>query len=320
MYTLLSIENPLPAQFPTFYRDGFLFLQPRHLLQQPCRPLQYFALINAKTGLADARCAVFRRDGWVVSPCAASFGSIEFSEEVPDEALDRLIDALVTYSKKLLLPDKKLPDHGIRLVNYPDFYLPNQARRLRKRFLAKGFVVAYEELNQHVPVTSGPFIDQLHAAERRRLRKCQQAGFTTSIWENPDSDELIAFIQKARIRKRLPITIQSKDLASLLANFSDFCPVFAVRNNHQLIAVCLGIRITADILYYFLPADHEDYQPFSPSVLLIEALYKHCQQHGISLLDLGISTSKGVRNEGLIRFKRQLGALETPKFVYEMRF
>ncbi|GAB3340305.1 hypothetical protein GCM10027299_53610 [Larkinella ripae] len=320
MYKIFHAENPLPEQFPPVYRDGFLFLQARHLLQQPCRPLHYFALIHPKTGRADAHCAVFIRDGWAVSPCAASFGSIEFSEEVPDEAVDRLIDAIVTCSKKLLLSDKKLLDSGIRLVNYPDFYLPNQAQRLRKLLLAKGFTVAQEELNQHIPVTDRPFIDLLDAPERRRLRKCRQAGFTPQIWQNPDSDELMEFVQKARIRKNLPITIQSKDLASILANFEDLYPVFEVRDGSQLIAVCLGIWITSEILYYFLPADHEDYQSFSPSVLLIESLYHHCQQNRISWLDLGISTSRGVRNEGLIRFKRQLGAVESPKFVYELRF
>lgn len=320
MYALFHVENPLPEQFPAFYRDGFLFLQPRHLLNQPCRPLHYFALINSETGFADARCAVFVRDGWAVSPCAASFGSVEFKEDVPDEEINRLIDELVTHSKKLLASGNHLPVRGIRLVNYPDIYLPNQAYRLQKLLLARGFTVAHEELNQHISVTSLSFTEHLHAPERRRLRKCEKAGFTAQICEKPDVDELIAFIEKARIRKRLPITIQSKDLANLLANFSDFCPVFTVRDNNQLIAFCLGIRITSDILYYFLPADHEDYQQFSPSVMLIDSLYNYCQQQQISLLDLGISTSKSIRNEGLIRFKKQLGAVESSKFIFEKVF
>ncbi|MFD1145243.1 GNAT family N-acetyltransferase [Larkinella insperata] len=320
MYTLLSLENPLPEQFPSFYRDGFLFLQARHLLHQPCRPLHYLALINTETGLADARCAVYIRDGWVVSPCTASFGSVEFSENVPDAAVGQLLEAVVMSSKKLLYADNKLPDSGIRLVNYPDFYSPNQAQRLRRLLLKAGFTVCYEELNQHVLVDSRPFAEQIQPAQRRRLRKCQQAGFTTQIWDKPDVDKLFTLIQKARHRKGLPVTIQSKDLASLLSNFRDVCPVFTVQNGEELVAACIGIRVTPDILYYFLPADHEDYQQFSPSVLLIESLYAYCQQHGMPWLDLGISTSRGVRNEGLIRFKRQLGAIETSKFIYEMRF
>ncbi|MFC5409434.1 GNAT family N-acetyltransferase [Larkinella bovis] len=313
MYEILHVENPLPSQLPRFYRDGFLFLQARHLLNQPCRPLHYFALINVKTGWADAHCAIFIRDHQAVSPGAASFGSVEFADDVPDADLHRLVTAVVTYCQQV-------PVQGIRLVNYPDCYAVSAAHRLRVVLLTAGFVVEYEELNQHLPVSSQPFAENLHAAERRRLRKCQQAGFTTQIWENPDSDALFAFIRKARIRKALPLTMDSGTLAGLLTTFGDVCPVFTVRNHHQLIAACLGIRVTPDILYYFLPADHEEYLSFSPSVLLIESLYSYCQQHHISLLDLGISTSKGIPNEGLIRFKKHLGAVESPKFIFGMRF
>lgn len=313
MYEILHLENPLPEQFPPFCRDGFLFLQTRHLLNQPGRPLHYFALIHTETGRADARCAVFIRDNWAVSPGAASFGSIEFSEDLPNSELRRLIDVIVTYGKQL-------PVQGLRIVNYPDCYLPTDAERLRHVLLDTGFSVKYEELNQHLPVSNRPFVELIHSAERRRLRKCQQAGFTTQIWNEPDADALFAFIQKARLRKNLPLSMNSKELANLLGNFGNVCPVFTVLDGDRLIAVCLGIRVTDDILYYFLPADHEDYQQFSPSVMLVESLYSYCQQQQISLLDLGISTSRSVRNEGLIQFKKRLGTVESAKFVFEMRF
>ncbi|WP_171062753.1 GNAT family N-acetyltransferase [Larkinella sp. C7] len=313
MYELLQVENPLPEQIPPFCQDGFLFLQARHLLNQPDRPLHYFALLDPKTGRADARCAFFIRDDWAISPSAASFGSIEFSDELPDEELARLVDDVVTTSKKLLV-------QGIRIVNYPDCYLPVHCQRLRAVLLDAGFAVKYEELNQHLTVSARSFTEHLHATERRRLRKCRQAGFTTHIRENPDAETLFAFIRKARLRKNLPLSMSSKELANLLTNFGGVCPVFTVCDGDQLIAACLGIRVSPTVLYYFLPADHEDYQQFSPSVMLVENLYTYCQQHQIPLLDLGISTSHGIRNEGLIRFKHQLGAVESAKLVFEMRF
>ncbi|MGA0555713.1 GNAT family N-acetyltransferase [Larkinella sp. VNQ87] len=313
MYDLFHVENPLPEQIPPFSDDGFLFLQARHLLNQPCRPLHYFALLDSKTGQAVARCSLFVRDGWTISPCAASFGSLEFLKTIPNSALDRLLNYIIISSKNLLVT-------GIRLVNYPDCYAPRQAARLRSLLLKAGFLVKYEELNQHRSVDERSFEEALHANERRRLRKCHQAGFTTQIWEKPDVDELFTFIQQARWRKKLPLSITRDGLANLLENFGDVCPVFTVLDQGQLIASCLGIRVRADILYYFLPADHEDYQAHSPSVLLVESLYAYCQQHGISLLDLGISTSQTVRNEGLIRFKRNLGASESLKLVFEKRF
>ncbi|WP_170299086.1 GNAT family N-acetyltransferase [Larkinella terrae] len=313
MYEILHLENPLPEKFPPFCRDGFLFLQARHLLNQSCRPLHYFALVDSETGRADARFALFIRDDWAVSPCAASFGSVEFSEDLPDEELRRFVGEVITYSKKL-------PVQGLRIVNYPNCYLPTDSERLHAILLDTGFAVKYEELNQHLIVSIRSFTEQLHNAERRRLRKCQQAGFTTRVWTNPDVDELFGLVRKARLRKNLPLSMNSKELANLVSNFKSDCPVFTVWNGDLLIAACLGIRVTEDILYYFLPADHEDYQNFSPSVMLVESLYSYCQFERISLLDLGISTSQAVRNEGLIQFKKRLGAVESPKFVFEMRF
>ncbi|GAB3252871.1 hypothetical protein GCM10027347_12300 [Larkinella harenae] len=271
------------------------------------------ALIHPETSLADAHCAFYVRNDWAVSPCAASFGSVEFSDKVSDEDLHQLVDQLIIHSKKLLVT-------GLRIVTYPDCYAPDRASRIHKIFQTAGFAVAYEELNQHISVDNRSFSERLQDAERRRLQKCQRAGFSAQIWEQPDVAVLADFVQKARIRKNRPLSMQSKELANLLQTFGDVCTVFTVRDGEKLIAACVGIRVSDDILYYFLPADHEDYQQFSPSVLLIESMYAYCQEQQIALLDLGISTSGGVRNEGLIRFKRHLGALESSKFVYEMRF
>lgn len=312
MYEFFHRINPALETIPPFYEDGFLFLQTPYLLDQPCRLLHYFALINSQTGQSEARCAVFIRDGWAVSPCATSFGSVEFSETLPIEELAYLIDAIGRQCENEGV-------RGIRMVSYPDCYAPDQARRLREALLSAGFSVKYEEFNQHLTVSDQPFVTHLHAAERRRLRKCQQAGFTSGPWLNPDVNALFDLIKNARLRKGFPMSMSRDALANLLTAFGEVCPVFAVWDGAQPIAACIGIRVTDEILYYFLPADHADYLTFSPAVRLVESLYQYAQQHRMTLLDLGISTSQGVRNEGLIQFKQRLGAVASTKFVFEKR-
>jgi len=313
LYEFFHRINPSPEAIPPFYENGFLFLQTPYLLDQLCRPLHYFALTNTQTDRVEARCAVFIRNGWAVSPCATSFGSVEFSEMLPAEALRALISEISAQCAKEGV-------RGIRMVSYPDCYAPNQARRLRATLLSAGFSVKYEEFNQHLTVSDQPFVAHLHAAERRRLRKCQQAGFTSGPWLNPDVDALFDLIKNARLRKGFPVSMSRDALAQLLTAFGEVCPVFAVWDGSQLIAACIGIRVTEEILYYFLPADHADYLKFSPAVMLVESLYQYAQQHRMTLLDLGISTSQGVRNEGLIQFKQRLGAVGSPKLVFEKLF
>ena len=48
----------------------------------------------------------------------------------------------------------------------------------------------------------------------------------------------------------------------------------------------------------------------------VQTAYKFCQNKGIRVLDLGISSVDGVLNQGLYNFKRRLGAVECPKRKY----
>jgi hypothetical protein len=54
--------------------------------------------------------------------------------------------------------------------------------------------------------------------------------------------------------------------------------------------------------------------------MLIEGLYEFCQKENFTLLDLGISTDKGLANEGLIRFKKNLGAKSALKLSFLKTF
>ncbi|WP_164851151.1 GNAT family N-acetyltransferase [Larkinella soli] len=312
-HEIIHLTNPLPDRFPPFFRDGYLFLRPDHLLGQPGRPLHFFALLNRTTGQADARFAFFEKDGMALSPSAASFGSVEFAETVSDEMLRVLMHYVTEIGKKLL-------SRGIRIVSYPDCYESARAEQLRQLLVSLGYYQKVIELNQHVHVSDQDFEAGLHPAERRRLRKGREAGFSAGVWEKPEIGAFFDLLKTARARKGHPLTMSREGLEDLLTRFPEECPVFGVWDQDQLIAACLGIRVSAGILYYFQPADHSDYLRFSPSVMLIESLYAYCREQGVPLLDLGISTSGGIRNEGLIRFKQRLGARESAKSIFEITF
>ncbi|GAB4027621.1 hypothetical protein GCM10028773_59450 [Spirosoma koreense] len=56
-------------------------------------------------------------------------------------------------------------------------------------------------------------------------------------------------------------------------------------------------------------------------VMLLDGLFVYCQQHRIQLLDLGTALDEnGQPKPGLMRFKRNVGAQESPKLVFEKRF
>ena len=52
--------------------------------------------------------------------------------------------------------------------------------------------------------------------------------------------------------------------------------------------------------------------------MLVGKIYEYCQQNGIAVLDLGISSENGILNEGLFNFKKNLGSETSNKSTYQL--
>jgi lipid II:glycine glycyltransferase (peptidoglycan interpeptide bridge formation enzyme) len=123
-------------------------------------------------------------------------------------------------------------------------------------------------------------------------------------------------IVQNRERKGHHVSMSFADFRQLFTDFPGIYKIFAVRDRSRMVAVTVAVEINKHILYYFLPAHDEAYNTYSPMVLLIQCLYDYCRQAGFTLLDLGISTDKGVPNYGLMRFKQNIGAVTSLKLSF----
>ena len=312
-HTILHQYNPQSADIPAFCQPGFLFNETDHLYQQLDGQFHLLSALNQRTGLADARCAFFIHSNGAFSPGAAPFGSVEFAETLPDSVLDEflrsLIDAVRTTGATTF-----------RLVTYPHCYAPEQAARLSMKLNEHGFQLIAENQTFFLPVSDQHFESNLVPAERRRLRKCREAGFHFAHQKNPAISDVVNFVQKVRQQQGYLLPVSADYLAHLLRTFPDRFSVFTVCDDQTLAAMMITVRIRKDILYTFLPASNADYGTFSPMVMLHDGLFRYCQQQGIRLLDLGVSLdSSNLPKSSLIRFKRNLGAQESPKQVFEKK-
>ena len=105
-----------------------------------------------------------------------------------------------------------------------------------------------------------------------------------------------------------------QDLQSVPKNIYQ---VFCVKDNQKIIALTITVNVAGGILYNFCPADDLTYRTFSPAVLLTKGLYEYCQKKKIKCLDLGISIdSEGQPKPDLLRFKKNLGAVNSEKRVF----
>lgn len=312
-YTILRQRSPRPAAIPRFSQPGFFFNDADHICQHT-GPFCVISALNQATGQADARCAFSIEPTRAVSPVAAPFGSVEFVQTLSDAVLNDVLDALVDEARATRAP-------LLRLVNYPHCYAPEQAHRLTEQLLRQGFRLAAANQTFFLPVTQETFENTIGASERRRLRKCRGAGFQVAHWDSPDLDAVTSFLVRTRRQRGYELTLPAERLRTLIQTFPNQFLVFVISDGPIIAALTVAVRVRDDILYNFLPASHPDYHAYSPMVLLTDGLFGYCQQRQIRLLDLGVSLDGNHQPKpSLMRFKRNLGALESPKLIFEMMF
>ncbi|MCU0428669.1 MAG: GNAT family N-acetyltransferase [Cytophagaceae bacterium] len=189
-----------------------------------------------------------------------------------------------------------------------------EADLMHQLLLRLGFQVSVEEQNYHVS-TLAPFDSLLHDSEIRRLRKARLYGVQFKVNE-VSWEKAFDLIVQCRQRKGFPISMAREAFLSLPILAPQRYTLFSVHLMEEVLAVAVGVRVRSDILYFFLPADDHRYLNLSPMALLKEGMYLYCQEQSIGILDYGIGTVGGVPNEGLIRFKKNMGGSHSPKRTY----
>jgi len=93
-----------------------------------------------------------------------------------------------------------------------------------------------------------------------------------------------------------------------------------VQEAGKLASLTVTAEIDAQTLYNFYPADSSAYLPYSPTVLLLAYIANWAKTRNFTTFDLGIATEKGQRNEGLMRFKKNMGAIESKRYTQKALF
>jgi len=133
----------------------------------------------------------------------------------------------------------------------------------------------------------------------------------------PEAYELI---KKAREDKNYPVTMSLEGLQNTFLRFPYNYNLFGVYSDNRLVSASVCIKVSNEIMYNFYVGDDLNYRKHSPVVYLLAELFNWCKHKGYNILDLGISTDKGVLNKGLFNFKANLGAQHSEKPTYAMGF
>ena len=302
--------NIIPAEIFNFER--YFFNEVEHLKHQKgendCYAF-YWQNINNQT--IEGRFSVIIQNKMAFSPLKATFGGIEFNEEILEEDLFEFLSKIIQFLKIQQV-------ESIEINSYPESYLNEYQNKILQSCLSKlNFHVKYTEQNYEIPITDKSFYETvIGSTAKQLLRTYNKKGYVFQQEINPDFEIIHAFIARSRERKNRPMTMSLGQLTEHFKIFVKNFKLFFVTYLDAMVAVGITIKINDEILYTFYLADDENYLRDSPTTFLLSGIYEYGKQNNYKILDFGIATDKGIINEGLSKFKLSLGAKMSEKNRY----
>jgi hypothetical protein len=311
-YQLIISHNFNKTSAETFNFQRYFFNEIEHLQHQRGENDCYtFYWQNIDNQTIDARFSVIIQDNIANSPFRATFGGIEFQEEILAKYLFDFLNKIVQFLQSLNL-------EMLVINSYPEGYLTKyQIDILQNCFSKLHFQVKFTDQNYEIPISNKSFYETvIGATTKQLLRTYIKKGYVFNQELNPNIAIVHAFIARSRMRKNRPMTMNCEQLTEHFKKFSKSFQLFSVTHSNIMVAVGVTIKINNDILYTFYLADEENHLKDSPTTFLLSGIYEYSKLEKFKILDLGIATEKGVLNEGLVRFKQNLGAETSKKKTY----
>lgn len=237
----------------------------------------HFVLVSDATGSQRA-----------VSLPESPFGSVEFGISVASSTLSDFMMYVIDELKMLSV-------NAIEIRDCIDAYRPSSNGLLEYVFHSLGFRKQEVLTNHHIPVDQEQFSDKIHAMERRRIRKCKQAGFVARQETLSNIQYFYSFILGCRQERGWGLSMSADEIQRTVAHFPASYKIFAVYDQQTCIAASLVVQVNGTILYNFFPAMLLSYRPYSPMVMLLAEIYHYCYAQQIKLLDLGTSSQESLR-------------------------
>lgn len=294
-------------QAPTI-AGGFIFNTPE-FQSLKTGILKYFVLF--KNDQLYARLCFSLDKNQAVSGHQSTFGSIDSVYPVSEEEAKYFLEE----AGRMLKAD------GIKEViikHWPDCYADSDS--MQKIFSELGYELMSNEINQHLIVQDQEFKLLIRKNERKKLNQCINQGYSFKILSIDDLAAVYQLVTQTRVRKGYPVSMDYELLYQTIQSLPDKYLLFGLFAKDELIAASVSIRISENILYNFYHADEVSYRSTSPLVMLVREIYNYCQHNGIKILDLGVSSEKGQKNEGLFVFKENLGCISAGKKTYILSY
>jgi hypothetical protein len=300
-------NNTLPGYLPGFPR--YLYNEPEYLqLQTKIKPTSFFIIKEKETKILANIHFFLSEEGTAKSPFLSPFGSLEFTQHLD-------LKILFTFVNYFLEQLKTLHVKSVFIKSFPFAYNEENSVKLFHALLEAGFQINKSELNHHLEVSRSGFKKDLHKMELRKLRKSEEARLEFHQEPAEKLPEIFTFIKQCRIERNQNLSMELEDLEALFHKFSDHYYLFTAKDQENIAAGTIVVKVNDQIWYSFYPASSIQYNHLSPLVFLYQNLLKNLPV-GVEIFDLGTSYVNSQPNYGLIKFKERIGGIASLKLTY----
>lgn len=249
------------------------------------------------------------RDRVLNSPFSAPFGGFHFRKEIMYiNEIDCFLDSL-----KTLVSSSGYK--GIELILPPDIYHPSFNAKTISSLFRNDFKLLTLDITNWVDLEnfSGSF-RQKNSREyyRQAIRNGLSFDFVSRVDEKKEAYSLIS---ENRAKFGRPIFMSFNDIQEAAKLWPvDF---FKVRNTDGImVASAIFYRSHPEICYAVFWGDNETGRPLRAMDFLSFNLWTYYKDLGYKYIDLGISTERGIPNEGLLRFKESHDSVSSLRYKF----
>lgn len=308
METYIFHAGELPEGVVTDY-ETVLFNLPAFAVSQGALPCITFFLIDEKRKKAVAGIQFRLAGDEARSPLRAPFGSVDCADHLHPRLVYRFLEGVEAHLKDT-------GTKGIHVKNPPRAYAENRLALIETFFLNRKYKVTDAEVSAVIRVNGNSFAEGIRRSEQLRLRQARQRPLTFHHAGVDQLEVVYDFIARCHREKGYTVSIGREDLQRTVKVFPDRYLLFIVRDQQEVVAASICIRVSKRILYNFLTNHEQEYNHVSPPLLLMEGIYQYCQANGFHLFDLGTSALRGEPNFPLLDFKMHIGGVPSSKFTF----
>ena len=249
------------------------------------------------------------RNGTISSPFSAPFGGFHFKKDnIYISEIDRFVNSLEAYA---ITEEIK----RIEIILPPFIYGGTFNSKIINSLIRNGYHNHIPELTNWIDLT---VFDENFTQKNSReyYRQALRNGLQFSITADESEKKMVYdVVAKNRARFGRHIFMTFDDIIAT----GELWPVdfFKVTTSSgTLVASAIFYRFDFGICYAVFWGDNEEGRHLRAMDLLAFNLWSHYKKLGFKYVDLGISTERGIPNEGLLRFKESHEATSSLRYKF----